>query len=258
MGWAESSESSLSERGKCSCVVVWVVPPTWRVGDLLLTGKRLNNYKLIIFISTKGFTWPVRPDVIRSVCRGRLEASMVFLSVPKSSPWRWGGWHSRRFMESVLWDTGFTWLLRLLGLVLQGVILSCNCNRRWRLLGEGKLPSHRYLMECWPSRYLRSRYRKPPGAAPERMGVSRAVFWGWVVIGVHRYSGYRTPTVAFEPFVEQAVKAVRSAEGRIGSHMLLRVPSQDRVMTMDRRGMTRVVMCDRSWDLWQSWDVPTL
>jgi hypothetical protein len=58
---------------------------------------------------------------------------MVFSSVPESSPWRWGGWHSRRFLESVLWGADFTWLLRLLESVLPGTVLSCHCSGQWRI-----------------------------------------------------------------------------------------------------------------------------
>jgi hypothetical protein len=37
---------------------------------------------------------------------------------------------------------------------------------------------------------------------------------------------YKTPTVALEPTVERAVRAVHSTGGRIGTHLLLWVPSQ--------------------------------
>jgi hypothetical protein len=49
-GLAESSRSSLSERVKCSCV------PCLKDRGPFIAGKRLDNYKLIISISTMGFT----------------------------------------------------------------------------------------------------------------------------------------------------------------------------------------------------------
>jgi hypothetical protein len=42
--------SSLSEREKCSCV-----PLPFRQGAFI-AGRRLDNYKLIISVSTMGFT----------------------------------------------------------------------------------------------------------------------------------------------------------------------------------------------------------
>jgi hypothetical protein len=62
------------------------------------------------------------------------------------------------------------------------------------------------------------------------------------VTNVPRYPRYKTPIVAPEPFVEWVLRAVRLMGGRVGSHMLLRVPSQDRVTTM---GASRY---DRSCD----------
>jgi hypothetical protein len=50
-----------------------------------ITGRQLDNYKLFISISTKGFTRPVGPDLRGSVCRGRLEASTVFGPILESS-----------------------------------------------------------------------------------------------------------------------------------------------------------------------------
>jgi hypothetical protein len=58
-----------------------------------------------------------------------------------------------------------------------------------------------------------------------------------------------TPIVAPEPFIERVVGVVRSTGGRIGTQILLWVPSQNRVVTMGCRNMTGVVMCDWSWDL---------
>jgi hypothetical protein len=106
---------------------------------LLWTGKQSDNYELIISISVKGFTWPMGPYVRWSVRRGRLGTSTVFSWVPRSSRC-WGGWNSRRFLESVLWGTSFTWLLRVLDSVLPGAVLYCRCSRRWRLSGGTKPP----------------------------------------------------------------------------------------------------------------------
>jgi hypothetical protein len=79
--------------------------------------------------------------------------------------------------------------------------------------------------------------------------VSRAGLRGWVITGVPRYSGYKTSTVAAEPFIERVTGVVRSTEGIIGTHMLLWVSSQDRVTTMVHHGTTEIVTCDRSQDL---------
>jgi hypothetical protein len=79
--------------------------------------------------------------------------------------------------------------------------------------------------------------------------VSRAELRGRAVTGVLRYHGYKTPIVAREPFIEWVVGVVRSLVGRIGTHMLLWVPSQDRVTTIGRRDTTGVVTCDQSQDL---------
>jgi hypothetical protein len=45
----------------------------------------------------------------------------------------------------------------------------------------------------------------------------------WVITDDPWYQGYKTLIVAPEPSVEQAVIAVHSTRGRIGTHMLLRV-----------------------------------
>jgi hypothetical protein len=52
----------------------------------------------------------------------------------------------------------------------------------------------------------------------------------WAVICGPWYHGYRTPIVAPEPFVERVVGAIHSTGGRIGTHMLLRVPLRDSVV----------------------------
>jgi hypothetical protein len=79
MGWAESSKSSLSEKGKC------LVSPSLRGRGPFIAGRRLDNYKLFISISTKGFIRPVGQYLRRSVCRGRSLASMVFGPILVSS-----------------------------------------------------------------------------------------------------------------------------------------------------------------------------
>jgi hypothetical protein len=63
--------------------------------------------------------------------------------------------------------------------------------------------------------------------------MSRAGLRGWAIIGVPRYPGYITPIVAAELFIEQVARAVGSTGGRINTHMLLWVLSQDQVMTME-------------------------
>jgi hypothetical protein len=78
-GQAKSSRSSTSERGKCSCV------PLPEGSGPFIAGRRLDNYKLIISISTMRFTWPVSSALRWSVHRGRFEASMVFRPVLESS-----------------------------------------------------------------------------------------------------------------------------------------------------------------------------
>jgi hypothetical protein len=65
-----------------------------------------------------------------------------------------------------------------------------------------------------------TRYWKPPG-------VSRARLQGWAITDAPRYPGYKTPIVAPEPFIEWVARAVHSTEGKISTHMLLWVPSQD-------------------------------
>jgi hypothetical protein len=130
--------------------------------------------------------------------------------------------------------------------LLPGIVLSYRCNGRCRLPGDVKPPGRGYLMECY---HPGTRYWKPLGTASGSLGVSQAGLRGWVVTGVPRYLGYKTPTVALEPFVVRVVGVVRLTGSRIGTHMLLWVPSQDRVTTMVLRGMTGVVTCDRSRDL---------
>jgi hypothetical protein len=52
----------------------------------------------------------------------------------------------------------------------------------------------------------------------------------WVVTSDPRYPGYKTPTVAPEPSIERVAEAVCSTGGRIGTHMVLWVPSRDSVV----------------------------
>jgi hypothetical protein len=52
----------------------------------------------------------------------------------------------------------------------------------------------------------------------------------WVVTSDPWYSGYKTPTTALEPSVERVAGAIQWTGGRIGTHMLLRVPSRDLVV----------------------------
>jgi hypothetical protein len=106
-----------------------------------------------------------------------------------------------------------------------------------------KPPGRGYLMECRSSGYPVLEAPWCSCREPERVP-SRVTRLGcnWRP----SYPGYKTLTVAPEPFIMRVVGAVRSTGSRIGTHMLLRVPSQDRVMTMVRRGMTEVVTCDRS------------
>jgi hypothetical protein len=52
----------------------------------------------------------------------------------------------------------------------------------------------------------------------------------WVVTSDLQYLGYKTLIVAPEPSVERVAGAVHSTGGRIGTHMLLCVPSRDSVV----------------------------
>jgi hypothetical protein len=60
-------------------------------------------------------------------------------------------------------------------------------------------------------------------------GTSRIQIF-WAVTDDPRYPVYKTTTVALEPSIEQVARAVNSKEGRIGTHMLLRVPPRDLVV----------------------------
>jgi hypothetical protein len=62
-----------------------------------------------------------------------------------------------------------------------------------------------------------------PSAAGENQSYPKF----WIVTGDPRYPGYKTSIVASEPLVERVVGVVHSMVSRIGTHMLLRVSSQD-------------------------------
>jgi hypothetical protein len=79
--------------------------------------------------------------------------------------------------------------------------------------------------------------------------VSRVRLRDFVITSVPQYPGYKTSIVAPEPFAKRVPGANRSSGGRIGTHMLLWVPLQDRVATMGHRGTIGLVTCDRSRDL---------
>jgi hypothetical protein len=57
---------------------------------------------------------------------GVLFGSRAFFLAPRIS-WRWGRWRSRRFLESVLWGTDFSWPLSLptRGLMWMGYPAPC-------------------------------------------------------------------------------------------------------------------------------------
>jgi hypothetical protein len=51
-----------------------------------------------------------------------------------------------------------------------------------------------------------------------------------VVTNDPRYPGYKAPTIAPEISIERVARAIHLTGGRIGTHMLLRVPSWDFVV----------------------------
>jgi hypothetical protein len=61
-------------------------------------------------------------------------------------------------------------------------------------------------------------------------GENRSYLDLWVVIGDPRYLGYKTLIVTLEPSIERVAEAVHLTGGRIGTYMLLRVPSWDSVV----------------------------
>jgi hypothetical protein len=52
----------------------------------------------------------------------------------------------------------------------------------------------------------------------------------WTITGGPQYSGYYTPIVTPEPSVEWVARVGHSMIGKIGTHMLLWVPSWDLVV----------------------------
>jgi hypothetical protein len=56
---------------------------------------------------------------------------------------------------------------------------------------------------------------------------TRCIYIFWVVTDDVRYAGYKTPIVAPEPSIEWVAGAIHLMEGRIGTHMILRVPPRD-------------------------------
>jgi hypothetical protein len=62
---------------------------------------------------------------------------------------------------------------------------------------------------------------------PFAAGGNRSYPKFWDVTGDPRYSVYYTSIVALEPSVEWVARAGHSTVGRIGTHMLLRVPPWD-------------------------------
>jgi hypothetical protein len=78
-----------------------------------IAGRRLDNYKLFISISTKGFTWLVDPDMRRSVGGAHgVWAYSGFFQAPSyyspGPPRQWGGWCLSRFLGRLLSEV-FLW-----------------------------------------------------------------------------------------------------------------------------------------------------
>jgi hypothetical protein len=63
-------------------------------------------------------------------------------------------------------------------------------------------------------------------------GGNRSYLEFWVITGDPWYRGYWTPTVAPEPSIERVDEVGHSTVGRIGTHMLLCVPSRDSVVRL--------------------------
>jgi hypothetical protein len=121
--------------------------------------------------------------------------STVFRSILECS-WRWGGRHSRRFLESVSRGASFTWPLRFLESVPPGDVLSHRCSGQWCLSGDVKPLC---LDICWSVDHLDTWYWKPPGVALGSPGESWVGLRGWAVTGIRRYPGYKTPTQLYLP-----------------------------------------------------------
>jgi hypothetical protein len=66
--------------------------------------------------------------------------------VLRECSWCWCALHSRRFLESVPWDSSFTWLLKFLESVLPGAASLCHCSGWWRLASGVWSPSS---MDIW-------------------------------------------------------------------------------------------------------------
>jgi hypothetical protein len=141
---------------------------------------------------------------------------MVFSWAPRHSR-HWGGWRSRRFLESVLWGVGFTG--GQCGWASLPPALSYNLLPSDKGIGTS---ARRYLvlsLQCavmpfqgmwnppdlviwWSVDRLGTRYWKPPGVTDRSPGVSWARLCGWAVIGVPRYPGYKTLTILNVGFSE--------------------------------------------------------
>jgi hypothetical protein len=116
MGWDESSRSSLRKKGKCSCVSL----PKGR--GAFIAGRRLDNYKLIIFYILDGIYMTNGSSLeivgwLRSVqdfhvvwtCSGVFQSPSLYSPGP---PWQWGEWRPGRFVER-LFSKIFAWHRRL-------------------------------------------------------------------------------------------------------------------------------------------------
>jgi hypothetical protein len=107
MGWIESLKSTLSEREKC-------LVSSFQKGRVpFIAERQVDNYKLFISLSTKGFIWLVGPILRRSVegfhsvrtCSAVFQGPSYCSSGP---PRQWGGQCSSRFLEWLLSEV-FTW-----------------------------------------------------------------------------------------------------------------------------------------------------
>jgi hypothetical protein len=73
------------------------VSPCLKGRGPFIARRRLDNYKLFISVSMKGFIWPLGPILRRYICRGLLDASTVFGPVLEPSrlplivPWALNG-----------------------------------------------------------------------------------------------------------------------------------------------------------------------
>jgi hypothetical protein len=102
-----------------------LVSPYLKDRGPFIAGRQLDNYKLFIYVSTKGFTIPVGPNMRRSVHRGQLEVSTVFGPIlefsrlPPTIPWAlhgngvdsaqvgsWGGCIARSLLHGDVFPRG--------------------------------------------------------------------------------------------------------------------------------------------------------